>query len=48
MSAYIISDNNFTDVTITHTFTQMRQLYLGSLIPAAVANGLVNGRSLLP
>lgn len=48
MSASIISDSNFTDVTITHKFTQMRKLYLVPPIPAAVANGLVNGRSLHP
>jgi len=48
MSACVISDSNFTDVTITHKFTKMRKRYLVTSIPAAVANGLANGRSHLP
>lgn len=46
-SAYIISDSNFTDVTSTHKFAQMRKLYVVSSIPAAGIDGLVSGRSLL-
>lgn len=46
-SAYIISDSNFTDMTSTHKFAQMRKLYVVSSTPAAVVDGLISGRSLL-